>query len=89
METSSVAWTPELTILERSLRYERRRGLLWKNQPVEVELAEIGAFDIQDGWFYVWGIEHDDPLIRIRTSSANFYAGLLLFEQMASEISIG
>jgi hypothetical protein len=89
METSSVSWTPELTISERSLRYERRRGLLRKAKPVEVELAEIGAFDIQDGWFYLWGIEHDDPLIRVRTSSANFYAGLLLFEQLVSGNSIG
>jgi hypothetical protein len=88
VETRSVGWTPELTILEESLRYERRRGMLWKSPPIEVPLSEIGAFDISDGWFYVWGIEHDDPLIRIRTSSPNFYAGLLLFGEVASNHSI-
>lgn len=88
METNSVAWTPELTILKCGLKYERRRGLLWKNRAIEIELSEIGAFDICDGWFYVWGIEHDDPLIQVRTSSPNFYAGLLLFEQVTAGASI-
>jgi hypothetical protein len=88
VETKSVAWTPELTILENGLRYERRRGLFWKSKPVEVEFSEVGAFDISDGSFYIWGIEHDDPLIRVRTSAPNFYAGLLLFEQVAARVPI-
>lgn len=84
----SVAWTPELTILQQSLRYERRRGLLGRAQPLDLPLSEIGAFDVVDGWFLVWGIEHDTPLIRVRTSSPNFYPGLLLFEQIDANLSV-
>jgi len=78
----SVAWTRELTLRADSLRFTRRRLFLMTPRAVDLPLAQIRDYEVRGGWFLVWGDDAERALIKTRTSAANFYPGLLLFEQI-------
>jgi hypothetical protein len=78
----AVPWTRELTLRADGLRYIRRRLFLLVPRAVDLPFSQIRDFDIRGGQFVVWGVDSERPLVSVRTSSPNFYPGLLLFEQI-------
>jgi len=77
-----LVWTRELTIQGGVLHCQPRRFLRWNPAPASADIDSIRGYDISDGWFYVWTVDRDRPLFKVRTTEPNFYPGLLVFEQL-------
>ncbi len=83
--TGELLWTRELTIQGRVLHCRPRRFLRRAGAPIGVPLGEISRYEVSEGWLFVWSSERSRPLVRVRTAEANFYPGLLVFEQLLEE----
>jgi hypothetical protein len=81
-ETGELNWTRELSVRSGTLHYQPRRVLGWTGSPISLPLTSIRGFDLSEGAFYVWTVDHDRPVLRARAGEPNFYPGLLVFEQL-------
>ncbi|QDT55054.1 hypothetical protein Pan44_30950 [Caulifigura coniformis] len=82
VSSGELVWTRELTIQGGALHCQPRRFLRWKPRPASADIDSIRGYDISEGWFYVWTMDRDRPLFKVRTTEPNFYPGLLVFEQL-------
>jgi hypothetical protein len=84
-----VRWTTELELSGTAVRFGKKQLRWTKSLPIEVLFSEIADFDVRNGWFLAWRHEEENPILRVKTSSANFYPGLLLFEQLMAKLGPG
>ncbi len=79
-----VQWTPELWFRGTALEYVRKRRWFGPSTSVLVPLNSITDFEVREGLFYIWTNSQERAAATIKTSSPNFYAGLVLFESLVS-----
>jgi hypothetical protein len=77
----AVPWTRSLRILPEGLEF-RRRGLFGRKRPQLIRYGEIGSFQMNQGWFYLWVHGQKKPLVEIPVSARNFLAGYLLLADL-------
>ncbi len=77
-----VQWTPELWFRGSHLEFQRRRRWFATPRPVVVPLEAITTFEVREDWFYAWTNYQERAVISIRTSSPNFFAGIVLFQSL-------
>lgn len=80
-----IQWTPELWLCSEFLEYRQRGWFGSKSPPTVVHYRSITDFNIEDGWFCLWAEFRDRAVIKVRTSSPNFYAGMILLESLSRQ----
>ncbi len=83
-----LVWTRELSIRNSALHFQPRSWLRWRESAITVPLDEIQGFDVIDGGLYIWSDSRDRSLFKARTAEANFFPGLLIFEQILAHRGI-
>ena len=78
--TRRVQWTPELWFCDEVLEFTRPRRLLSSPKLAVVPYDTITDFEIRDGLFHIWTNYQERAVITVKTSSANFYPGLIVLE---------
>lgn len=77
-----VQWTPELWFCDDVLEFTRPRRLLTSPKLAVVPYDAITDFEIRDGLFHIWTTYQERAVITVKTSSANFYPGLIVLESL-------
>ncbi|HVJ84823.1 MAG TPA: hypothetical protein VM452_04215 [Caulifigura sp.] len=80
--SGELVWTRELAIRGGVLHCEPRRFMGWAGKSIQTPIDSIRGYEVTEGWFYVWTAERERPLFKARTAEANFFPGLLIFEQL-------
>jgi hypothetical protein len=75
-----VQWTPDLWLHEDVLEFTRPRRLFSAPKLAVVPYDAITDFEIRDGLFHVWTNYQERAVISVKTSSANFFPGLIVLE---------
>lgn len=84
--SGEVRWTPELTLNEGMILFRPLHLYGWGRRPATVAFEEVLDFGIDGDWFHLWTIANDRAQIKVKTSTPNFYAGLLLLENLCSHM---
>ncbi len=78
--TKGVQWTPELWFHADVLEFSRPRRLLTRPKLTVVPYDAVTDFEARDGMFHLWTNYQERAVISVKTSSANFYPGLIVLE---------
>ncbi len=78
--TRRVQWTPELWFHDDVLEFSRPRRLLARPKLTVVPYDAVTDFEARDGMFHLWTNYQERAVISVKTSSANFYPGLIVLE---------
>jgi len=76
--TKRVQWTPELWFHDDVLEFSRPRRLLARPKLTVVPYDAVTDFEARDGMFHLWTNYQERAVISTKTSSANFYPGLIV-----------
>src|SRR5690606_2770238 len=79
-----VQWTAELWFHEDVLEFSRPRRFLSRPKLAVVPYDTINDFEIRDGRFYIWTNYQERAVVNIRTSSPNFYPGVIVLEGLVN-----
>ncbi len=82
--TRRVQWTPELWFGDEVLEFTRPRRFLTGPKLAIIPYDTITEFEIRDGLFHVWTNYQERAVISVKTSSANFYPGLIVLEGLVN-----
>ncbi|MEZ6053760.1 MAG: hypothetical protein R3C02_20605 [Planctomycetaceae bacterium] len=79
-----VQWTPDLWFGDDMLELSRPRRLLVGPKLAIIPYDTITHFEVRDGLFHIWTNYQERAVITVKTSSANFYPGLILLESLVN-----
>lgn len=77
-----VKWTAHLRLRQDGIEHYPKRLLFRSQQPVFVPFNSLSLFGVYEGRFCAWTNEQERAVINEDTSQPNFFAGLILLEDL-------
>jgi hypothetical protein len=79
-----VQWTAEMWFHEDVLEFSCPRRLFFAPKLTVVPYDAVTDFDVRDGRFFLWTNYQERAVVSVKTSSANFYPGLIVLEGLVN-----